>query len=190
MLNIIPTVHELRGKTIGILGYGKSGREISKLLRVFNVKILYNKRNRLSLDFEKELGVEYRTFNKLLEESDILSIHVPLSEKTRGLISKTEISIMKRGSILIHISRGEVVDAAAVAEAIKNGHLSGAGIDVFDPEPIEPENPLIGLQNVLLTSHMAGVTAEALDRCREQCVENVERVLNNEKPLYVVNGVI
>jgi phosphoglycerate dehydrogenase-like enzyme len=189
MLKIIPTVHELRGKTVGILGYGKSGRELSKLLRVFDVKILYNKRNRLSLDLEKELGVEYRSFNNLLEESDILSIHVPLSEETRGLIGKAKISKMKPGSILIHISRGEVVDAFAVAEAIKNGYLSGAGIDVFDPEPIEPDNPLIGLENVLLTSHMAGVTAEALDRCREQCVENVERVLNGEKPLYVVNGV-
>ncbi len=182
-------VWELEGRTLGILGFGLVGRELAKRARAFGARILYNKRSRLPEVEERELGVEYCSFEDILSRSDILSIHVPLTEETRGLIGREEIARMKRGAILLNLARGEIVDSYALADAVKCGSLSGVGVDVFDPEPIRSGNPLIGLENVVLTPHVAGGTAESKFKSLRICFENIARVMRDEKPVNLVNSI-
>jgi phosphoglycerate dehydrogenase-like enzyme len=179
---------ELEGRTLGILGFGMVGRELAKRARGFGPRMLYNKRNRLPEVEEKELGVEYCTFDEILSRSDILSIHLPLTDETRGLIGGDELAKMRRGAILLNLARGKIVDTAALAEAVKRGHLSGVGVDVYDPEPIRSDNPLIGLENVMLTPHVAGATLESKTKSLKICFGNFARVFRGEAPINVVNG--
>ena len=181
-------VGDLENKTLGILGFGQAGRELAKRAQAFSTNIIYNKRNRLSLAEEDELNIKYTSFEEILQQSDILSVHVPLTDETRGMIGENEIASMKKGAILVNVARGEVVDAHALADAIKSGHLSGAGVDVFDPEPISVDNPLIGLENVILTPHVAGATGGAKANGVRICFQNLMRVLDGETPINVVNN--
>ena len=122
----------------------------------------------------RKIGVKYVSLDELLAGSDILTLHVPLNENTRGLISKEKVSLMKRGSILINTARGPVVDSLALADALNEGRLAGAGIDVFDTEPpISPDHPLVRAKNVVLTPHIAFATKEALERRAEIAFDNV-----------------
>jgi D-3-phosphoglycerate dehydrogenase len=183
-------IGELNGKTVGILGLGSIGTEVAKRLRGFNVRILYNKRNRLDEATEKELGVEYGSLDQLIEESDILTIHVPLTDDTRGLIGRNEIARMKKGAILINTARGPIVDEAALAEALKDERLTGAAIDV--PRYGEGELPQLietfkDIKNVLLTPHVSAYSPEAEIRWAKQFTENVGRVLRGEEAYFVVN---
>jgi phosphoglycerate dehydrogenase-like enzyme len=184
-------LYELNDKTLGILGLGNIGTEVVKRARAFNPRIIYNKRNKLSALDEDELGVEFRTFDQLLEESDILSVHVPLTDATRGIIGKEELAKMRPGAILINTSRSEVVDEDALADSLRDGGLSGAGIDVpRTPEKVsELQSRFEGIENVFLTPHIAAPTVEALHRSEIQWTDNISRVLTGEKPLYLVNDV-
>ncbi len=114
---------------------------------------------------------------------------MPLTDETRGILGREQIDRMKPGAMLVNLSRGGVVDEHALAEALREGRLSGAGVDVFEVEPITSDNPLIGLDNVVLTCHVAGVSKEARVRGSNTVGENIRRVLNGEKPLNVVNAV-
>jgi phosphoglycerate dehydrogenase-like enzyme len=187
-------VWELKGKTLGILGFGNIGKEVARLASVFGPEILYCKRNRLSEAEEEKLGVEYCSLDDLLSRSDIVSIHVPLTDDTRGMIGREEISKMKNGAILLNLARGEVVDDEALAEAILDGKLSGVGTDVLTEnrlgDVVETPSPLIGLENVMITPHMAGPTFEARARSERQATDNILRVLEGEKPSFIVNGVM
>ncbi len=181
---------ELNGKTVGILGLGSIGTEVAKRLRGFDVRILYNKRNRLNEAAERELGVEYCSLDRLLEESDVLTIHVPLTDETRGLIGRDEIASMKKGAILINTARGPIVDEVSLAEALKEERLMGAAIDV--PRYGEGELPQLvktfqGVKNVLLTPHVSAFSPEAEVRWSKQFTENVFRVLRGETANHVVN---
>jgi phosphoglycerate dehydrogenase-like enzyme len=180
---------ELGGKTLGILGLGTIGIELAKRARAFGPRIIYHNRSRLSEGEEEELGVEYCSFDELIERSDILSLHVPLTDETRGIMGKEQIDRMKPGAMLVNLSRGGVVDEHALAEALRVGRLSGAGVDVFEVEPINSDNPLIGLDNVILTSHVAGVSKEARVRSSNTVGENIRRILNGENPLNVVTKI-
>jgi len=173
-------------KTLGILGLGTIGREVAIRARAFDPYIIYHNRNRLPREDEEALGVEYCTFSQLLEQSDILTIHVPLSEQTRGMIGGDDLARMRSGSVLINTARGEVVDEAALAKAVKLGKLSGAAIDY---EPLDPRSPLIGLNNVILTPHIgsAGSTDESKSRYAQRFIDNIARALSDERPLYIVN---
>jgi lactate dehydrogenase-like 2-hydroxyacid dehydrogenase len=186
-------VLELKGKTLGILGLGDIGKEVARLARVFGPEIIYRKRTRLSAEAEEELGVEYCSLDDLLARSDILSIHVPLTDETRGMIGRDEIARMKPGAILLNLARGEVVDDEALAEAVLDGRLSGVGTDVLTEnrrgDVVETPSPLIGLENVMITPHMAGPTVEARARCDKQATDNILRVLGGEKPLHLINNV-
>lgn len=174
---------ELRGKTLGILGLGSIGKGVAKLANAFGANVIYNSRRRLSEAEEKSLMVEYRTFEGLLEESDILSLHVPLTDETRGMIGKDEIAKMKDGAFLVNTARKEVVDETAVSEALKSRKLFGFGTD------FEPDFPLTGLDFIVMTPHIAGITRESLARGIEQVMENIYRFLEGDKPLYLVNDV-
>jgi lactate dehydrogenase-like 2-hydroxyacid dehydrogenase len=184
-------LRELKDKTLGILGLGDIGTEVVKKASVFGPRIIYHKRNQLSEFDEDELRVEFRTFEQLLMESDILSVHVPLTESTRGMIGEEEFSKMKQGAILINTSRSEVVEEDTLAKSLRDGKLSGAGIDV--PRSIDEVEELQkrfeGITNVILTPHIAGPTVEALHRSMLQWTENIRRALTGEKPLHLVNDV-
>lgn len=180
---------ELTGKTVGILGLGNIGTEVAKRLRGFDCRILYNKRNRLSDAEEKAMGVEYASFDRLIEESEVLTVHVPLTDETRGMIGEAEIAGMKDGAILINTARSGIVDEDALAEALGRGKLLGAAIDVpREPDAIPPFQERFGdLENVLITPHIASGSRETGERSRSQLSENVRRVLQGERPLYIVN---
>ena len=151
---------ELRGKTLGILGLGTIGKQVAKRAKAFDPRIIYNRRNRLPEAEEKTLGVEYRTFDQLLGESDILTVHVPLTDSTRGMIGREELNKMKYGAYLINASRGGIVDEDALKEALIGGKLAGAALDVFEEEP-PGDTSLTCLMNVVATPHIGAATVEA-----------------------------
>ncbi|MGC9149432.1 MAG: 2-hydroxyacid dehydrogenase [Sulfolobales archaeon] len=186
---LMNTIGELYGKTWGVLGMGRIGREVAIRVIAFGAKIIYYDIVRRE-DIEK-LGVEYRSFNRLLSESDILSIHAPLTPETRRMIGEKELRLMKQSAILINVSRGEIVDEEALAKAIREGWIAGAGVDVYSTEPLSSNHPLLQVAregyNVIVTPHIAGATNEARIRIINVTLENVLRVLAGLKPENMVN---
>jgi len=185
--------HEFRGRTLGIIGLGAIGIKVAKLANAFGARVIYYKRNRLSIDEETDLSVEYYSFKELLAESDIVSLHVPLNEETSELIGEDEIAQMKEGAYLINTSRPGVIDEHSLAAALQEGSLSGAGMDGVNTRNVDgvfiTDSPLSECHNVVITPHIAGPTREAKVRGFGQWVENVCRFLNGEKPLYLLNDV-
>jgi phosphoglycerate dehydrogenase-like enzyme len=179
-------VFELAGKTIGLIGLGKIGREVAKRARGFDMRVLYTDVFRLSTEQEREIGVEFRELDGLLAEADIVSLHAPLTPETRGLIDAKTLAKMKASAVLVNASRGPLVDAAALADALRSGTIRAAAIDVFDPEPPPPGLALYELDNVVLSPHMAGVTGESIMRIIAAALQNVQRVARGEAPLDVV----
>ena len=168
---------ELFGRQYGIIGMGRIGREVAKRLVPFGVNIVYYDITPLSKDVEKGLSVSFMDFETILKTSDIISLHLPLTDETKGMIGDGEIALMKPTAILINVGRGELVNEDALANAIKEGKIAGLGIDVFSEEPIRSDNPLIGLENVILTPHIAGVSNEAKGRIIAMAFENIVHVL-------------
>jgi lactate dehydrogenase-like 2-hydroxyacid dehydrogenase len=190
---MVDNTWEFKDKILGILGLGTIGKEVAKRARSFEPKIIYNKRNRLSNEEEKALKVEYRTFEDLIRESDILTIHTPLNEETEGIIGRSEINMMKNGAILINTARAGIIDEIAVADALESGKLSGVGLDVVKSR-IEGdlrilESPLVKYENVVFTPHLSGNTRESHRRSHNQWVKNVCSFLDGKKPLFIVNKV-
>ncbi len=183
--------YDLYGKTWGIIGLGRIGSEVAKRLKPWGVRLLYYDKVRRR-DLEESLGVEYRRLPRLLRESDIVSIHLPLTEETRGMIGERELRAMKPGAILINPSRGEIVDEEALAKALREGWIGGAALDVYSREPPGEDHPLIrlareGRVNIIVTPHIAGANTDARQRIVRFSVENVLRVLRGEEPQAVVN---
>jgi phosphoglycerate dehydrogenase-like enzyme len=183
-------VFELSGKTLGIIGMGRIGREVAKRARPFGPVMVYYDVNRLTPQEEQRLGIAYRDLDDLVRESDIVTIHVPLTAQTSMMIDGRRLATMKRGAVVINVSRGEVVDEHALAQALREGRVGGAGLDVFSEEPICRENPLIDAPNAILTPHIAGVTNESRARVIDVTIDNVARVLRGQEPINVVNGVV
>lgn len=183
-------VFELQDKMWGIIGCGKIGREVAKRLIPFGVQMQYYDKVQLPQDVEKSLNLKYVPLDKLLRTSDIISLHLPLTEETKNLLDEKRLSLIKPHAIIINVARGELIDEVALAKALKQKAIAGAGIDVFSKEPISKDNPLLSCPNVLLTPHIAGATNESRGRIIKKTVENIVRVLSGEKPIDVVNGVI
>jgi phosphoglycerate dehydrogenase-like enzyme len=181
-----PRMYELFGKTLGIVGLGTIGKKVARLAQAFRMRVEYYDIARLSEDAEDALGVRFRLLNELLANADAVSLHVPLNETTRGMIGEGELARMKPSAILINTSRGPVVDAAALYQALSTGKLFGAGLDVFDPEPPRPDDPLLRLDNVVLTAHFAGPTWDNHVARFRNAFDNVQRVERGELPLWVV----
>jgi phosphoglycerate dehydrogenase-like enzyme len=179
---------ELGGKTLGILGLGMIGKELAKIAKGFGVNMIYHNRTKLGEDEERELEVEHVTFEELISRSDIVSIHVPLSSETRGMIGYEEISNMKDGAIIVNLARGGVVDERAVVDAVRSKKLLGAGFDVFDPEPLPQNNIFKEIYNVMLSPHLAGATTEAILRMHELAGKNIASILKGKKPVNIVNN--
>ena len=148
---------EVNGSTLGILGLGGIGFETAKRALGFDMKVLYHSRTR-KRDLEKEYGFKYASFKRVLTESDFLSIHVPLTPETNRFIGEKQLKMMKKSAILVNLSRGPVVDTDALYKALKKGWIAGAGLDVFDPEPVPKDHPVLGLDNVVVLPHIGSAS--------------------------------
>jgi phosphoglycerate dehydrogenase-like enzyme len=171
---------QIRGKTIGLLGLGNIGREVARKLSGFGVKILYFDVRRLEEAEEQALRIRYIPFDELLAESDILSVHVPLMESTRGMVGAAAIAKMKYGAVIINTSRGGVVDEGALYSALKNEKLFGAGLDTFAVEPALNDNPLFSLDQVVVTPHTGGVVVDNVADVSVRVFDNILRLLRGE----------
>ncbi|RZK38535.1 MAG: hydroxyacid dehydrogenase [Pedobacter sp.] len=164
---------ELEGKTVGLIGLGHIGSLVAKMLQPFGVRTLYHKRERLSSTAENELNVEYASFDDLIKQSDIISLHCPLNPQTEDLLSWDEFTRMKKGAFIINTSRGKLIDEDALVHNLKSGQLRGAGLDVFRTEPLSKESPLLDLDNVILTPHISGITYESFQKMMIEAFKNI-----------------
>jgi phosphoglycerate dehydrogenase-like enzyme len=183
---------ELRGRVWGLVGFGRIGRAVAERLKPFALRsLLYYDVVRPGRTVEETLGAEYRELGELLSASDVVSLHAPLTEATRDLIDRKALAAMKQGAFLINVSRAELVDEEALADALARGRIAGAGIDVFSAEPISPGNPLLKVESdrLLLSPHVAGVSQEAAGRIITMAAANIARALKGEPPESQVNTV-
>ncbi len=180
-------LHELEGKTVGIVGLGRIGKKVARRLHGFDARVQYYDIARLTEDEEDALGVRFVLFEELLRTSDIVTLHVPLTDTTRGLMSTREFATMKPGAVFINTCRGPVVDEPALQKALTSGHLAGAGLDVMVEEPPAPNHPLFDLENVIITPHMAGPTWENWPKAFRNGFDNIQRVAAGRPPLWVVS---
>ena len=164
---------ELKGKTVGIVGMGHIARVLVGLLQPFGVKILYWNRSRADEAFEQRFGLRFVGLDELLERSDVVTLHCALAPETRHLIREESIARMKPGAILVNTARGGLVDTAALACALRNGKLSFAALDVHEQEPIPADYALKELDNVILTPHVAGVTADSFRAMMHEAFRNI-----------------
>lgn len=171
-----PFSYELNGKTVGYLGMGRIGQATAARLKAFDTTGIYHDTNDL-LDEEQRaaLGLRSVSFDELLAASDVLTIHVPGTPATRGLVDAAAIGRMKRTAVLVNTARGHIVDNAALADALTSGRIAAAGLDVFEREPVSADNPLVALPNVVLTPHISAGTREALERKMVALFSNVRR---------------
>lgn len=174
---LTPVWHELYGKTWGIIGGGNIGRQVARIAEAFGCKVIVCRR---------KPDAEYETtdVDTLCREADIISIHVPLTAETRGMIGTKQIEAMKESAIVVNVARGAVTDEAALAEAVKSGRIAGLGVDVFSQEPFGPEHPFNGileLPNVCLTPHTAWGALETRNRCVAMVAENISAFCQGER---------
>jgi D-3-phosphoglycerate dehydrogenase / 2-oxoglutarate reductase len=176
--------YELGGKTVGLVGYGQIGRHLASVLMALGANVVAT-RQRTGVD--EEDGVRFLPLDTLLRSADIVSLHLPLSAATRGLIDSRALALMKPGAYLVNMARGPIVEQAALVAALESGHLTGAALDVFEVEPPDYDSPLFQLPNVVLAPHMAGSTHEALASIARRAAEDIRRVLLGDQPLHAVN---
>ena len=181
---------ELHGKTIVIFGVGASGRELARISRGFGMRVIgVDVVDHLKVDLV-ELGideyVEIDQINQALSQADVISLHVPLTSQTRHVMNTTTLSQLKPGAILINVARGPLVDQEALTEALRTGHLAGAGLDVFEVEPLPLDSPLLDMTNVALTPHWAAATRATMTRRAKMTADNAARVLAGEPAEYRV----
>ncbi|KAK9774140.1 putative D-isomer specific 2-hydroxyacid dehydrogenase [Seiridium cardinale] len=177
--------HDPQGKTLGILGMGGIGRNMAKKAKVFGIRIVYHNRTRLSEEVEKDIGAEYRNFEDLLKESDILSLNLPLNPATRHLISTPQFEMMKPGVVIVNTARGAVIDEAALVAALDSGVVGSAGLDVFENEP-EIHPGLIANERVLIVPHMGTYSVETQTKMEEWTISNVRIALEKGKLRSIV----
>jgi len=177
---------EVSGKTLGIVGLGRIGRAVARRAQAFGMRVLYHNRSRLDQAEERDLGVEYAEQDELLRTSDFVSLHVPLSDETRHLLGRRELGLMKPTSYLINTSRGPVVDEAALVEALRDRRIEGAGLDVYENEPLLTPG-LTDLDNVVLMPHVGSATVETRMKMARMAAENLLAGLRGERPAHVVN---
>ncbi len=171
---------EVNGSTLGILGLGGIGLEMAKRAKGFDMKVLYHSRTR-KRELEKEHGFKYASFKRVLADSDFISIHVPLTPETNKFIGKKQLKAMKKSAILVNLSRGPVVDTEALYKALKKGWIAGAGLDVFDPEPVPREHPILGLDNVVVLPHIGSASNRSRREMHLLAARNLVAGLNGER---------
>jgi len=177
---------ELYGKTVGIIGLGVIGTGVAKIFKTFGCRVIGTSRNIKKNRYVDKI-VPIRSLEILLSESDYVVLCVPLTRETRHLIGKKELEYMKKSSILINISRGEVVDEKALIDALKKGKIKGSGLDVFETEPLHKKSPLWLMKNVIITAHYAGVTQHQESRAVDLFCKNLKLFLKGKKLINVVD---
>jgi len=177
---------ELRGRILGVIGCGRIGSRVAHMAHAaFDMRVLYHDVV-AQPELEAKVGAERVEIEELLRRADCVTLHVPLTPATRGLISERELALMKPTALLINTSRGAVVNEVALVEALRGGEIAGAGLDVYSMEPLSADSQLLSMQNVLLTPHMAAHTEEAL-RNMSMVAKDVIAVLEGREPRYWVN---
>jgi phosphoglycerate dehydrogenase-like enzyme len=172
--------HELFEKTVGLIGLGHIGKEVARRLKPFETRLIYYDTIRPRREVEEQLGVRFAPMEELLRTADLISVHVPLTPKTEKMIGRREFQVMKKDAILINTARGEVVDETALHEALADGTLGGAGLDVFAAEPPPKDSPLLRLENVVASPHSAGLTLETYSRVLRHGFDNMLKVSRGE----------
>ncbi len=179
------TGNKLEGKTVGVLGLGRIGSEVARIMKAFNTRVLGWSRS-LTAERATEVGAESVPMETLLRDSDIITIHVHFNSQTAGLIGEKEITLMKRGVILVNTARGPIVNEQAMLKALESGHLGGVGLDVYDIEPLPMEHPLRRFNNAILMSHRGYATVEILTERYEQALMNIVAYLD-QRNLALLN---
>ncbi len=172
---------EIGGRTVGLVGMGSIPRAMLAILAGFGARVTYT-----ATGPKADVAAEYRELDDLLAEADIVSLHLPLTEATGNILHRGRLAAMKPGAILVNTARGGLVDQAALAEVLKTGPLAGAGLDVFAAEPVDPADPLLALDNVVLAPHLAWLTGETLSRSLGVAVENCLRLGDGRELLHRV----
>ncbi|MSQ26324.1 MAG: D-glycerate dehydrogenase [Dehalococcoidia bacterium] len=179
---------DVHGATLGIVGMGRIGEAVARRARGFGMRVVYHSRTRKAAG-EQELGVEWAgSLGAVLEGSDFVSLHVPLTGETRGMIGEGELRRMRRTAALVNTSRGEVVDQAALRRALREGWIAGAALDVTDPEPMTPDDPLLGMANVVVLPHVGSATRATRLRMAMMTAQNIVDVLEGRAPAHCVNA--
>lgn len=175
------------GSTLGILGLGNIGTAVAKRANGFNMNIIYTNRHQLSRSIENKLNVTYVTFDQLLKNSDFISIHTSFDKDNFHLIDSIELKKMKKTSFLINTSRGSIINEISLIKALKNKWIAGAGLDVFEKEPLPNQHELLKLKNVILLPHIGSATVQTRNQMSEVAAINLHNILSKKKPLYLVN---
>ena len=178
--------HDIHHKTIGIVGMGKIGETVAKRATGFDMEILYHNRSRKP-EVEQAIGAQYVSFDELVTRADFIVCLTPLTNETKNLFTAEVFKQMKPAAIFINASRGPVVDEDALYDALINGTIAGAGLDVFTKEPISVDHPLLKLTNVVALPHIGSSSVETRTTLMELCVENIRRVLTGQVPKTLVN---
>ena len=177
---------DLQGKTLGIMGLGRIGKTLAKRAKAFDMKIIYHNRKQISKTEEKKIGVKYTTFEKLISQSDIISIHVPHTKQTNGIFNMKIFRKMKNTAFLINTSRGKVVNEKDLAVALKQKIIAGAGLDVFETEPIKKNHPFLKLENIVLAPHVGSSTKETRVEMAKITMKNLILGMKGKKPIYSI----
>ena len=170
------SMRELRGKQVGIVGFGKIGRLLAEMVGGFRTKVVYYDVQAAPAEVERALNARRVELDELMETSDVISLHTPLNDATRGLIGAQTLARMKSTAIIINTGRGPVVDEAALYEGLRDGAIAGAGLDVFESEPLAADSPLLTLDNIVVTPHIAGTTLDTWTRRLDFAFGNFQRV--------------
>lgn len=178
---------EVAGKVVGVIGAGTIGRMVASRLKAFEAEIVYCHR-RPSPEMEAATGARRLPLEELLARADVVTLHVPLTPETRGMIGAREFARMKPSVVILNLSRGEIVDEAALLGALRGGRIAGAGLDVFPHEPLALNDPLLALENVVLTPHTAGHAFEGWVRRSRLAWDNIRRVAGGETPRFLAGG--
>jgi phosphoglycerate dehydrogenase-like enzyme len=181
--HLVDAAGEVGGRTFGLIGYGAVARGLVSVLRALGAHVLYWSRTRYA-----DAAAEWADLDELLAHSDVVSVHVPLTEGTAGLLDAAALARMKPGAVLVNTARGGIVDEAALAEALATGRIRAAGLDVFATEPVPATNPLLSSRRSVVTPHVAWLTPETLDRSIAVAFENCRRLRAGEPLLHAVVG--
>ncbi len=179
--------HEITGKRIGIIGLGKIGSKVARRLRGWDCEIVYHDRLEIDPEVEKFADAKRVSLDELLSTSDVVSVHVPLTENSRGMIGDEEFAKMKPTAVYVSTCRGPVTDEAALIRALENGAIAAAGLDVTEIEPVEEDNPLLQMRNVFMTPHLAGSAIEAREKALDNAAHNITLLSQGKQPRGLID---
>ena len=179
--------YDLHGSTLGIVGFGRIGQAVAKRASGFGMKVVYYDHKGSNIEAAKELNSTYLNLDDLLRTSDVVSVHLPLTEKTRHIFDDRAFSLMKKSAVFVNTSRGPVVDQKALVNALKSNKIFGAGLDVYEKEPLDEDDPLLQLENVVLVPHLGSATVQTRSAMAELAARNLVDALAGRVPKAVAN---